>query len=168
MWKSIRNNRVHSSVKHRNIKWSLQPIFYAMRIFGIDLIVSLRSQNHILLAPVSFAVFMWVNVTSYLQLAKNSTNSTITWIEFFKPLTWFIFNTGHLLAMMEMVTLLSWKPLWRTLKKIGHNDPTFHPRLRKLSLALTVFFIVLVSPLISKAFQPNHRPLLHSSFLFCS
>ena len=155
MWKTTRSNEIVANESHHDLIWSLQPIIYGMRVFGIDLNMSLPVNCFRLFALVSFASLMALNCSSYPQMSdepidKTSAKSTMVWLDFLKPFTWFIFNIGFLLAMLEMATLFKWKPLWDTLKRLDNNMRTFHWQLRKLSAVLTIFFIILASQFNNK------------------
>ena len=150
-WKRIARNRLlMESEINCGLTWSLHPLFYAMRIFGINLDFSFNTYRDILIKLVSSSSFLVLDCLLFSQLGslyEKSANGTSAnaWITFFKKIAAFISLNGYLLAVIEMATLVKWKPLLEALHKMSNHDDTFKLQLRKLSVSLTIFTIILVS-----------------------
>ena len=150
MWQVTLSNRVgNSSGKYNSLIWSLQPIFSSMHLFGISLNSPFQRPRSILVSLIMSILLLVVIYKDQYERIKFSNlvdlKSVEELIQFLKQSSNLFSNFGFLLSMIEMVTLVKWKPLLKTLQKFNYTDDPFKLRLRKLSMSLIIFFIILVS-----------------------
>lgn len=110
----------------RDLLWSFQPIFYLMRILGIDLDVSEPHSKFRRLVFITIAVLMLAySITSnsfwHHQLEIAETEGTTTyWVAFLRELT--ITISGILIpSILVAVTIFRWNPVWKKLHKIENS-----------------------------------------------
>jgi len=161
MWKKIVDYVVgNGGENQRDLLWSLQPILQSIRVFGIELNVSVERSNFRRYALTVWAVIIFISLESSLyymihywenpfETGSNSTgrNSTRTWLNhilkclrlqwgfFFPPIIFWTYT-------------VKWKELWkkaRKLQKLMNYEISFHKQLRLYTLIITVVFITGVS-----------------------
>lgn len=145
------------SEHHKDLVWSFLPIFYLMRILGIDLIVSQSAskfRRYFFLAFVLITLTFTEAVNSILfnmNFTYNSrdTKLTIFWVNELRNGVQLISNV--LLPVVSVYKSFSnWKSLWMKVQKIEHElnfEPSFLWELRKVVIgtsAILVTFILLV------------------------
>ena len=141
-----------------NLAWSLRPIFYSMRVFGIDLQVAhrrsaLRRWGFVLLATaISFSCIS-TSVAHFLRsppLNKIKSTEIYVWNLYYHLIYTKIVIKS--VAMLEMATLCKWKSLWqkmRKLEKFMRFSVAFKTKLRKISFISTVVVIFTVTTSMS-------------------
>ena len=133
----------------RDLLWSLRPIFYSLRLVGIDLDVL---QPHSILRRYAFiagSVLMLIGVTTanvvvdHLKRNVEQPKSTRFWVEQVRKATT-TFSNLLLPLILVLVNLYKWKPLWSKAQSIEHfmtipGTSLWH--LRKLAISTTAMVI---------------------------
>ena len=144
-----------SSEYQRDLVWSFQPIFYLMRILGIDLNWSqspTKFRRYGFLAVALFMLAYTVTANSfqfYMNDISRHPISTIFRVELLRKEVTGISNILFLIIVI-CKSLLNWKPLWQKVQKM-ENRLNYKAnslwQLRKVVIvtsAIVIIYILLV------------------------
>ena len=143
-----------SSEYQKDLLWSLRPTIYAMQMVGIDLNQSttpskLRRCSFITLG---LALQISIMVTVFVEKSQNiytgDLKPTAGWLRFLDKYFTYCWTVVFLLVLFELLTLIKWKSLWKTmmeLEQFMNFQATFHRQLRKVCiLSVCIPFIMVI------------------------
>ena len=138
----------------RDLVWSFQPIFYLMRVLGIDLQTSQSNSKCRRFGFLTLATLMLIYnlvtvlVKHFMQKITEVPNTTKFWVELLRKQSTL---TSSILMPVTLVvtTILKWKSLWQQVHEMEHlvNFANFLWHLRKIAIGtstIVIFFIFLV------------------------
>ena len=146
-----------SSESRYDLLWSLRPIFISMRIFGIDLLDVTRAPSMCrrwAFTLVGSALIGVVEASNYLLSTEEhpiGLTSSKSWLPVLSRYSGLMWYTLFPSAMLEMLTLRKWNPLWQKMRQMEtflKLPAPFYRRLRTLSAVSVTLICVLV--IISK------------------
>ena len=142
-----------SSENQLNLVGNLNPIVHSLRIFGIDLAAVQSNRKYRRCGSILFGAITIVTIatSTYLRLCESkkslSLTSTMSWSRVLVRCVMVARNVLLTLALLQMATLLHWRPLWRNMQDMEKHisyPATFHSALSKVSLASIIFIFFLV------------------------
>ena len=150
-----------ASEYQRDLLWSLQPIFTAMRFLGIDLDVGpprskLRRTGFILTGILMISYIEAANIVIFLTVEGEEAPGTVAfWCRVLKRNVRLASSLLLQLAVFFMAHF-KWKLLWKKVEPVQHfiSVRTFG-KLRKLCL----FLIVIISIMVTNKQQAILRPV---------
>ena len=137
----------------KDLLWSLRPIIYSMQMMGIDLNLSTtRSkfrQFGFIVLGLAIQIYILVSVFVFKgeRITPKEFKSTIRWLEFLEVYVYSVWNVLFPLVVFEMMTLIKWKSLWKTmmaLEQFMNFQATFYRQLRKVCILLVTIPFILV------------------------
>ena len=162
MWKKIVNYVAETSGENQHdLVWSLQPILQSIRVFGIELNVSVKRSNFRRYALTVWAVIIFISMESslYNELTNNDQNlfasdnhsikcgSTRAWLDLLMMYEWVLWGIFFPLIIFWTYAM-KWKALWKKatkLQELMNYEISFHQQLRLYTLTITVVSITAVS-----------------------
>ena len=149
-----------SGENQRDLVWSLQPILQSIRVFGIELNVSVERSNFRRYASTVWAVIIFSSMESSLYRDINhhpnlfasgnhsiKFNSTRAWLDILLKYEWVLWDIFFPLIIFWTYAV-KWKALWKKatkLQELMNYEISFHQQLRLYTLTIAVVSITTVS-----------------------
>ena len=140
---------------HHDLQWSFQPIFFSMRIVGIDLTISASHSKFRRFGFLILTIFMLIfNVAAtivhhYEYEVPGNRETTTYWVTFLKKCT--LTTSGILIPLILIpITVFKWELLWKKVCDLEHFmnfQNSVFLQLRKIAMctsAMVIGFIVTV------------------------
>ena len=150
----------------KDLNWSLRPIIFSMQMMGIDLNLSTTPskfrQCGFIVLGLAFQIYILVSIFIFKGERKYPIDfkSTIGWLEFLEEYLYSVWNVLFPLVVFEMMTLIKWKSLWKTmmeLEQFMNFQATFYRQLRKVCILLVCIPSILVIILYQMNFSSNFK-----------
>ena len=137
----------------KDLLWSLRPIIYSMQMMGIDLNLSTTRTKFRQCGFIVLGLAIQIDILVSIFIFKGERKipidfkSTIGWLEFLEEYLYSVWNVLFPLVLFEMMTLIKWKSLWKTmmeLEQFMNFRVTFYSQLRKVCIILVCRPFILV------------------------